>query len=131
MITKDLLDYFKSELASYSFEGFYDSLRDDKKEKSFSIYELGNQKETQTIGSQEFYTLDFQLQIVYTQSKSECEKIVREIYRNYILLNSNKHRINDTEFYILPLLNRKPIYLGTLGNGCHKYGIDVLVYSSN
>ena len=37
MITKDLLDYFKKELVKYNFN-YYDSLRDDKKEKSLIFF---------------------------------------------------------------------------------------------
>ena len=128
MITKDLLDYFKKELVKYNFN-FYDGLRDDKKEKSFSIYELGNVSETYFLGEQEFFTSDYQIQVVYGLSKSEAETVVKDIYKKYILENNDKNISNDIEFYILPLQGRRPKYLGTLANGCHKYGIDVVVYS--
>lgn len=128
MITKDLLDYFKKELSGYGFN-FYDSLRDDKKEKSLTIYELGNLSETYFIGEQEFFTSDYQIQIVYGLSKSEAETVAKDIYKKYILENNDKNILNDIEFYILPLQGRRLKYLGTLQNGCHKYGIDVVVYS--
>ena len=128
MITKDLLDYFKKELSGYGFN-FYDGLRDDKKEKSLTIYELGNMSETYFIGEQEFFTNDYQIQIVYGLSKSEAETVTKEIYTKYILENNDKNISNDIEFYILPIQGRRPKYLGTLANGCHKYGIDVVVYS--
>lgn len=128
MITKDLLDYFKKELVEYNFN-FYDGLRDDKKEKSLTVYELGNLSETYFIGEQEFFTNDYQIQIVYGLSKSEAETVTKEIYKQYILENNYKNISNDIEFYMLPLQGRRPKYLGTLANGCHKYGIDVVVYS--
>lgn len=128
MITKDLLDFFSKELKNNGFS-FYDGLRDDKKEKSFSIYELGNMAETYFIGDQEFYTADYQIQIVNGYSKSEAERTAREIYLKYIINNDEKCTTNNIEFYILPLQGRRPRYLGTLANGCHKYSIDVVVYS--
>ena len=128
MITKDLLDYFKKELVKYNFN-YYDGLRDDKKEKSLTIYELGNLSETYFIGEQEFFTSDYQIQIVFGLSKSEAETVTKEIYTKYILENNDKNISNDIDFYILPLQGRRPKYLGTLQNGCHKYGIDVVVYS--
>ena len=88
MITKDLLDYFKKELVKYNFN-YYDSLRDDKKEKSLTIYELGNLSETYFIGEQEFFTSDYQIQVVFGLSKSECETVTKEIYTKYILENNN------------------------------------------
>ena len=128
MITKDLLDYFKKELVKYNFN-YYDSLRDDKKEKSLTIYELGNVSETYFLGEQEFFTSDYQIQVVFGLSKSESETVAKEIYTKYILENNNTNILNGIEFYILPLQGRRPKYLGTLANGCHKYGIDVVVYS--
>ena len=128
MITKDLLDFFKKELNGKGFN-FYDSLRDDKKEKSFSIYELGNTSETYFIGEQQFYTADYQIQIVNGLSKSEAERTARDIYMKYIIESTDKYESNGVEFYILPLQGRRPKYLGTLANGCHKYGIDIVVYS--
>lgn len=128
MITKDLLDFFSKELKNQNFN-FYDGLRDDKKEKSFSIYELGNVAETYFLGDQEFYTADYQIQIVNGYSKSETERTAREIYLKYIINNDEKCTTNGIEFYILPLQGRRPKYLGTLANGCHKYAIDVVVYS--
>ena len=128
MITKDLLDFFKKELNGKGFN-FYDSIRDDKKEKSFSIYELGNTSETYFIGEQQFYTADYQIQIVNGLSKSEAERTARDIYMKYIIESTDKYESNGVEFYILPLQGRRPKYLGTLANGCHKYGIDIVVYS--
>ena len=78
-----IVQYFKKELNGKGFN-FYDSIRDDKKEKSFSIYELGNTSETYFIGEQQFYTADYQIQIVNGLSKSEAERTARDIYMKYI-----------------------------------------------
>lgn len=125
-ITVALLDFLEEKLKDYGISNFYQELRDDSKTKSIAIYSLSNTANTQNFGTQVCHKADYQIQVVYGKSVSETEALADYIYKD-IVMSNEKYTQNDYQFYITPLQNRIPHYLGTLGNGCHKYSIDVLV----
>lgn len=125
-ITTALLDFLGEKLKDYNIKNFYQEIRDDSKDKSLTLYTLGTIANSQTYGEQVRNRMDYQLQVVNGNSVSETEALAHHIYHNIVQANK-KFEASGFEFYISPLLNRVPRYLGTLSSGCHKYGIDILI----
>lgn len=128
MIISDLVRFFRKECSS-EFDFIDEAIRDDKKEKSLTIYESSSQvSQDFNFGTQQVTQRALQIQIVYTNSKSQCERKSWDFYNKYIM-SDQKFDIDGITFQMTPRQNRTPIYLGTLANGCHKYGIDIILFS--
>lgn len=128
MIINDLVRFFRKECSS-EFDFIDEAIRDDKKEKSLTIYESSSQvSQDFNFGTQQVTQRALQIQIVYTNSKSQCERKAWDFYNKYIM-SDQKFDIDGITFQMTPRQGRTPIYLGTLQNGCHKYGIDIILFS--
>lgn len=125
-ITTALLNFLKEQLKDFNIKNYYQELRDNTKEKSITVYSLSNTANEQQFGGQICYKMDYQIQVINGFSVSETEALADYIYKK-IVMSNQAYSQDGYHFYITPLLNRTPEYLGTLDSGFHKYGIDVLV----
>ena len=125
-ITTALLNFLNEQLKDFNIKNYYQELRDDAKEKSITVYSLSNTANEQQFGGQICHKIDYQIQVVNGFSVSETEALADYIYKN-IIMSNQAYSQDGYHFYITPLQNRTPKYLGTLDRGFHKYGIDVLV----
>lgn len=125
-VTTALLNFLKEQLKNFNIKNYYQELRDDAKEKSITLYSLSNTANEQQFGGQICYKMDYQIQVVNGFSVSETEALADYIYKK-IVMSNQAYSQDGYHFYITPLLNRTPKYLGTLDSGYHKYGLDVLV----
>lgn len=125
-ITTALLNFLNEQLKDFNIKNYYQELRDDAKEKSITVYSLSNTANEQQFGGQICHKIDYQIQVVNGFSVSETEALADYIYKK-IVMSNQAYSQDGYHFYITPLQNRTPKYLGTLDSGFHKYGIDVLV----
>lgn len=115
MIAKDLKDYLQENIKEFDY--FYDSFRDDKKQKSILI--ITNDR-TPVIGVfTNIENIKFTLKLAYTQSSSESEAAALAV-RDFLIKKGAT--INDNRFYITNL--RGPVWIGKNKEGNFEYVID-------
>lgn len=110
-------------------ENFYTLVRDDKKEKSLTVYKINGIGNQNQLGGNIHKVMAVQVQIIYGKSVRESEAETRNI-AEYIAEHKNEvHSLDGKEFYLIPKNNDEDFfYFGTNTGGFHKYGLDLLVY---
>lgn len=124
---KDLTEYLKTRFPEYL--NFYTFLRDDNKDKSITVYQIQGVGAENQLGGNIHRMFAAQIQLVYGKSISEGIEEIKKIAETIATEKNNTKTINGKEFLLIPRgSDENFLYLNTVGNGNHKFAIDVNVH---
>lgn len=112
----DVKDWLKEKFPDA--ENFYIGRLENKKEKSIGVYDLDRSESTPLIciGGLEYNAYNVKevsILVHWNKNANETEIAANKLFQTLLNLNESEIRINDYDVYILELLVKKPVDVGT------------------
>lgn len=110
------------------FEHYYVGKLDSKQEKSLGVYQRKNTATpVRAFSNASSYDIKpISLLIHWNKNSTETEKAAFELYKQ--LETVSRFMLNDTQIYILTLLQSEPVDVGTDENGVYERVIEFDIY---
>jgi len=112
----DVKDWLKEKFPDA--ENFYIGRLENKKEKSIGVYDLNRSESTPLIciGGLEYNAYDVKevsILIHWNKNANETEIAANKLFQILLNLNESEIRINNHDVYVLELLVKNPVDVGT------------------